>query len=95
MGEIELLAARLTEAQKHFLIMSSDRPIHPYDIDVSGLTAKAMVRRGLAYRTLCRTATTDEAFNGYGLTPLGLRYRAALRARASITRTTGHGDGNG
>lgn len=71
---------KLTPAQRHFVLMSSDKAVHPYDIDSSGTTAKAMVIRGFAYRAICRMTGSwkGESFNGYGLTPLGLELRAHL-----------------
>ena len=72
--------AGLTEAQRHFVLMASDKPIHPYDIDVSGMVAKALVRKGIAYRVVCEMTATRESFNGYGLTPLGLSLKRALHA---------------
>lgn len=82
MTDIAAVAEGLTEPQLHFVLMSSDAVLHPHDIDVHGSTAMALVRRGMAYRTVCTITGTDEQFNGYGLTPLGLTLRKYLKEQS-------------
>ena len=84
---LEEVAGRLSKAQRHFVLMSSEKAMHPYYIDSSRGTAKSMVTRGFAYRTACRMTGSwnGESFNGYGLTPLGVELRAYLLAHKEAT----------
>jgi hypothetical protein len=76
---IDAVIAELSEAQRRFVVRSTETPMHPFDIDATGRTAIALVRKGIALRSECRLRIMQSlTFTGYALTPLGLAVRSAL-----------------
>lgn len=74
--------ARLTKQQSAAIVRMNAAAQHPFDVCTTGSVGMALVRRGLAYRAVCTMTATDESFNGYGLTKLGLAVREVLLRNA-------------
>jgi hypothetical protein len=71
--------AKLSKQQRAMIARMTAAAMHPFDVCSTGSVGMALVRRGLAYRAVCTMTATDESFNGYGLTKLGLAVRALLK----------------
>ena len=81
--DLSTIAKELTKFQSRFIRLAGTGAHYPADINVTGSVCAALVRKGLAYRSIAHIrGQKDGAFNVYGLTPLGTQLLYYLKEQA-------------